>query len=444
MHRWLLCLILAATPAPAADPPPDRLPQQQLKAVEKKIDETKKTGAELERTAAAIADEVAKLQDDSVASARIAQDNEAQLTELEARTAALGEQEDRQAAELQARQEHERRVLAALQRLAQNPPAAVLLSPGAPLDLARGAMLLGTAAPRLEAEAKEIALALDALRRTRSDIATERQEMAERQAALETERLRLADLMKQKQALEGEARDRAEAAQEKLAALTAQAGDLKELILRVEKERERKLEEDRRREADAKAKAERDEAERAAKAAEAARQAAAHPSEGSIRDKPSPGTQVAAAVPAAAHDLAPPGRKLRELQPGKAVLLMPASGDISKHFGDPEGVSTSKGLTISTRAGAQVVAPYDGQIMFAGPFKGYGQILIIDHGGGYHSLLAGLDVLEANVGQSVIAGEPVGTMRSEGAASLYLELRRQGQPINPLPWLAAREGKVSG
>ena len=437
MRRALFCLILVAAPALAADPAPDA----RLKAVEQKIDETKKTGAELDRQAQVIADELAKLQDQSVVSARIAQDNEARLTDLEARIAMLASQETRQQAELATQQEHERRVLAALQRLARNPPAAVLLSPGSPLDLARGAMLLGTAVPRLEAEAREIAASLDQLRRTRAEIASERADMTAHQAALDTERQRLAVLLKQKQALEGETRERAQAAQQNLVALTSEAGDLKELILRVERERERKLEEDRRRAADAKAKAEREEADRAAKDAENRRLADA-----AGRDKPSPGVSLASAapVPAALHDPAAPGRKLRELQLGKTALQMPAAGDISKRFGDPEGFSTSKGLTITTRANAQVVAPFDGTIMFAGPFKGYGQILIIDHGGGYHSLLAGMEQLDASVGQTVIAGEPLATMRADGVPSLYLELRKQGQPINPLPWLAARDGKVSG
>jgi murein hydrolase activator len=437
VRRALFCLILIAAPALAADPAPDA----RLKAVEQKIDETRKTGAELDRQAQSIADELAKLQDQSVASARVAQDNEARLTDLEARIAVLASQESRQQAELTTRQEHERRVLAALQRLARNPPAAVLLSPGPPLDLARGAMLLGAAVPRLEAEARGIAASLDQLRHTRAEIASERAEMTEHQAALDTERQRLASLLKQKQALEGETRERAQAAQQSLAALTSEAGDLKELILRVERERERKLEEDRRRLADAKAKAEREEADRAAKEAESRRLADA-----AARDKPSPGVSVASAapVPAALHDPLAPARKLRELQLGKTALQMPAAGDISKRFGDPEGFSTSKGLTIATRANAQVVAPFDGTIMFAGPFKGYGQILIIDHGGGYHSLLAGMDQLDASVGQSVIAGEPLATMRADGTPSLYLELRKQGQPINPLPWLAARDGKVSG
>ncbi len=437
MRHALVLLLLVASPALAADPPPD----QKLKQVERKIEETKKTGADLDRQAQDVAAELAKLQDQSVASARIAQDNEARLTDLEARIAVLSAQETRQQADLQTRQEHERKVLSALQRLAQNPPAAVLLSPGQPLDLARGAMLLGTAVPRLEAEARAIAISLDQLRHTRAEIASERADMAEHQAALDTERKRLAELVKAKQALEGETRDRATATQQSLAALTSEAGDLKELIQRVERERERKLEEEKRKAAEAKAQAEREAADRAAKDAEEKRLA-----EAAARDKPSPEAAKPAPAPVqvAAREVPPAAHKGRPLELGKTSLQMPAAGDISKRFGDQDGYSTAKGLTIATRSGAQIVAPYDGTIMFAGPFKGYGQILIIDHGGGYHSLLAGMDQVEASVGQVVIAGEPVGTMPSGGEAALYLELRRQGQPINPLPWLAARDGKVSG
>jgi len=102
-------------------------------------------------------------------------------------------------------------------------------------------------------------------------------------------------------------------------------------------------------------------------------------------------------------------------------------------------------LTIEARPGGQVVAPYDGRVEFAGPFRGYGQILIIEHGDGYHSLLAGLDRIDGAVGQRLAAGEPVGSMPPDGhGAALYLELRRHGQPINPLPWLATRDDKVSG
>ena len=84
-------------------------------------------------------------------------------------------------------------------------------------------------------------------------------------------------------------------------------------------------------------------------------------------------------------------------------------------------------------------------MVFAGPFKGYGQLLIIDHGEGYHSLLAGLDRIDAQLGNPVLAGEPVGTMSDTGEAPvLYVEFRRNNEPVNPLPWLAARKGNIRG
>jgi len=127
-------------------------------------------------------------------------------------------------------------------------------------------------------------------------------------------------------------------------------------------------------------------------------------------------------------------------------MVYPASGTVALRYGETDefGVS-SKGLTLLTRPGAVVVAPFDGRVEFAGPFKGYGQILIIQHGDGYHSLLAGLDRIDEAVGDWLVAGEPVGVMgSSDPKPRLYLELRHNGQPINPLPWLATRDEKVSG
>ena len=95
---------------------------------------------------------------------------------------------------------------------------------------------------------------------------------------------------------------------------------------------------------------------------------------------------------------------------------------------------------------AQVIAPYEGRVAFSGPFRAYGELLIIEHNGGYHTLLAGMAHIDVAVGQWVLTGEPVGTMGNEVTRkpALYWEIRRKGQPINPLPWLAVREGKVSG
>ena len=128
-------------------------------------------------------------------------------------------------------------------------------------------------------------------------------------------------------------------------------------------------------------------------------------------------------------------------------LPFPAVGDIVAQFGEPTDNGLSrKGISLRTRWEAQVVAPYDGQVAYAGIFRGYGLLLIIDHGEGYHSLLTGMARIDAALGQRVLAGEPVGVMGLPTADPpiLYVELRHDGQPINPLPWLAVRNGKISG
>jgi septal ring factor EnvC (AmiA/AmiB activator) len=126
-------------------------------------------------------------------------------------------------------------------------------------------------------------------------------------------------------------------------------------------------------------------------------------------------------------------------------LSFPAEGRLSQRYGEgTESEGLAKGIVITTRTAAQVVSPFDGVVAFAGPFRGYGQLLILEHSEGYHTLLAGMSRLDGAVGQRVLAGEPVGVMSPEGDPSLYVELRRDGQPINPLPWLATRTNEKSG
>ncbi|MBZ0325779.1 MAG: peptidoglycan DD-metalloendopeptidase family protein, partial [Alphaproteobacteria bacterium] len=122
-------------------------------------------------------------------------------------------------------------------------------------------------------------------------------------------------------------------------------------------------------------------------------------------------------------------------------------GSVLRTFGERiQGGTTSAGIVIGTRPDAPVIAPYDGLVVFAGPFRGYGQLLIIEHGEGYHILLSGLFRIDANAGQRLLAGEPIGVMgkAEDGGTSLYVELRHESRPIDPMPWLTAQRGKVSG
>lgn len=115
---------------------------------------------------------------------------------------------------------------------------------------------------------------------------------------------------------------------------------------------------------------------------------------------------------------------------------MPARGQVVTRYGEEtaKGVS-SKGIIVKTRSQAQVIAPFDGTVIFAGPFRGYGNLIIIDHGKGYLSLLAGLETIDTELGQLLLAGEPVGQMPDDDDARLYIEIRKDNHPINPLTWI---------
>ena len=138
---------------------------------------------------------------------------------------------------------------------------------------------------------------------------------------------------------------------------------------------------------------------------------------------------------------------VRSFTAARGTLPLPVRGDLVEFFGQPEeGGGRTTGIAIASRAGAQVVTPYDGRVVFVGPFRGYGQLLIIEHGEGYHTVLAGVARIDSVLDQWLLAGEPVGVMGpgSRGRPILYVELRRNGAAINPLPWLAAGGRKVSG
>ena len=162
------------------------------------------------------------------------------------------------------------------------------------------------------------------------------------------------------------------------------------------------------------------------------------------------GTAAAPSSPQVAT-LSPPSptapADIRPFPEAQASLVLPARGRITRRYEDAvssdSGILT-KGITIEARSAAQIVAPFDGKVVYARPFRGYGLILIIEHQGKYHSLLSGLERIDAVEGQWVLAGEPVGVLGSPTSEKpeLYLELRRDGQPIDPLPWLASTNGKV--
>ncbi len=409
-------------------------PEQQLKSVQQQLEESRQKQVQYAQQAEALAREIEALRADSIAAAQSAQQHEAALSALEDRLASLGVEEARKSDELKRHRAQQQQLLMALERLARNPPEALALAPGDPVDAVRSALLMGAAVPPLEAQARRLGREVAALANLRRETdAAEARHRAER-VDLDKEQTRLAALIARKAVLQDEAQHGAAENGQHQLQLAAQATDLQQLIERLDTERKaREAEAQRRRqEQQRQAEAER----RAAEQLMALQQK--RPAE---RDN----SVVVTAPPPPLRDPGKPAA-LRPFAQARGAMLIPASGRLLRRFGENDELGmAAKGLTFETRGGAQVVAPYDGRVLFSGPFKGYGQILIIEHGDGYHSLLAGLDRVEGTVGQWVVAGEPVGTMpRGDRKPHLYLELRHDGQPINPLPWLATRDEKVSG
>jgi murein hydrolase activator len=424
-----LALLLAAIAVPAA------AQQGELEEIERRLADDRAAAEALEAAAAALAAEVEELRGQSIAVARRAQDLESAMTEAERRLEALGVEEAAKSAALAQRRGQLGRTLGALQRLALQPPEAALARSAGPVDSARAALLLRVAIPELESDAAALRADLGDLAVLRARIALERDDLAAATAALSTERNRLQALAARKGELQAATEAERAAAAARIAALAGEARDLRELTERLE--------------------AERQEAERLAaqqRDLEAARRAAAEAA--AAEAEASQAAEAAAAAPPAVEQearqiarLTPPA-SLRAFPEAESSLTMPVRGQVVRLFGQesPNAGSTERGIAIAARPGAQVVAPFDGKIAYAGPFRGYGLILIIEHGGRYHTILAGFDRIDAVVGQWVLAGEPIARMgeAAGGDPELYFELRRTGQAINPLPWLATTDDKVRG
>lgn len=441
-RRLFACAAIAASIAAvgaqaAPEPPPARIDvvNDRLQDIERALQESRQQTDSLQEKASALARETAELRAQLIRAARAAQEHEAALTDLEARLTELNEEERTKAQVLVGQRERLSDLLGALERLARLPPEAMIAQPGTPQDTLRSAILLRAAVPELEKQAKALRQEIESLALLRDDIIAKRADQEAQARALAEERARLGALLARKATLEKQTLAQRQKAAAKAKVLADQAGDLRELLARIEADR--KAQEA----AERKAAAERAAAEAAARAKrEAAQASRARTAEN--------GTQApAAAAPSEARVAALGAPHPGSFGRAKGRLALPAQGRLVQAFGERLSIGgESRGITIETQPGAQIVAPYDGQVVFAGPFRDYGQLLIIEHSEGYHTLLAGFERIDSAVNQTLLAGEPVGVMADPavGNPRLYIELRHNGRPINPLPWMATPINKVSG
>jgi septal ring factor EnvC (AmiA/AmiB activator) len=369
---------------------------------------TTKLKAELE----AIGEDRRKLNAMLLGSAASIRDLETRQGEAETRLSSLQASEDTVRRSLGSRRAVISEVLAALQRVGRRPPPALMVSPEDALQSVRTAILLGAVLPDMKVEVDTLLADLAELVRLRNEIAAERDGLGRDLAALSQERMRMTVLIAERQRKQAETEKALDAERARSVQLARQADNLKELIGRIEQD-----------------------IASAARAAAAAR-----------------GTQATLAT------LNDPGRLSPAIAFGSAQkkLPLPLNGIKIRDFGMPDGLGGSeKGLSLASRVGAQVTAPCDGWVVYAGPFRSYGQLLILNAGGGYHVLLAGMERISVDLGQFVLTGEPVAVMgggpQSAAAVAtgsrqpvLYIEFRKDGAPVDPSPWWASDSEKVRG
>ena len=416
------------TPPPAPDDP---IGKAKLRGIESQIEksgfEQRRLNYEIENLSA----ETQKLRQSLIDVAKKVREAEERLAAQEEKLASLGKREDALRQSLRSRERVLAEVLAAMQRIGRKPPPALLVAPEDVLSSMRAAILLGAVLPDMRDEAMILVADLKTLTDLRREAAAVTEQMRAERNGLDAERTRMASLVTERQnqiSLSKEQLDREKA---RVASLSQEAKSLRDLISRSETEIVGN-----------------------ARAVEIAKRAPA-PGKG--------GTDVAALNTEA-------GRSVARLQPRIAFaerrgqIPLPVSGQIARLFGQPDGVGgTERGTTISSNPGAVVTAPGDGWVHFAGPYRGYGHLVILNAGNGYHVVLAGMERLAVEIGQFVLAGEPLGFLAGSSSAgkgegpsvpgqtgvnvvkgsanplggakpALYVEFRKDGSPFDPSSW----------
>ncbi len=382
--------MIAALPGSAAAPArPVNLLEQERTALARALVDAKaaaRRSATLERQADSAVAEADKARAEARVVASRVQQAEAEIAAAEARVKIIATLQRAQRARLAARQQPLARLTAALQSMARRPTVLALVQPGSIDDLVRVRAVLATTLPRVEAETASL----------RKDIARSRDlaRQATRAAALQREgRQQLAYRRAELARLEARARNRSRELastsrleEERALGLSERARDLDSLVDDLE-------------------------------ASATLRQQLAS-LEGPVLRPPRP--QASEVV----ENAAPPATNARP------AYRLPAAGAIVTGFGEVAATGVrSRGLTLATRPGAQLVAPADGRIAFAGAYRGFGQIVIIEHVGGWTSLITGLARTRLKVGERIAQGDPIGRA-ADNRPRITVELRRNGRPID--------------
>lgn len=471
----LLALLAAGTVSAQLPTTPEEA-RRQLEEARRQLEEAKRRQATVKSNVVDIAREREQLNTQLIETAALIQRSEGRLSAIEQRISELEAQEKLLRGSLAQHHNQIAGILAVMQKMGRNPPPVMITQRDDALRMVRSAMLLAAAFPQVRDKALAISERINELIRVTHEVRTEGEKLRSENERLNASRLRLAGLMEARRQSLSEQQAELEKLRQEAAQIAARAETLDQVFSQLERAVESHT-----------GLGAYEKARKAAAAAEAEAPAAAPaqappagataadiagdlkqtlPPDGSTpaKEAAKAAPTVVAMAPPPAVELAPKGQPA-SFNPGRMQPAMPFSRAIKQlpfpvhgkrilSFGERSQSGPSKGIFVETRHAARVVSPADGWIVYASVFRNYGPLLIISTGEGYHVVLMGMAQIEVQLGQFVVAGEPVGIMPSpprgqDGQApsttpSLYIEFRKDGRVINPDPWWVPASLKVQG
>ena len=412
--------------------------RKRLGETEQELQSNRVKAEGLTKDLAALAEERARLNSELIEAGSRVQTSEARLSETEGKLAELTEQVTVIQTSITERKVAIVKMLSAMQRIGRTPPPAIVTRRDDALAVVRGAMLLAKVFPELKYQADNLSHELEGLVTLENGIRTQRDEQKREADRLAAEQGRLDRLLEERKSRLAKGEVELTEVKQSTEQLASEVTNLNELIDRLDVQI-------------AKAEVAQYDAEIAAEKALRARlqqEVLATPANENVIEIKPDSTKLAFASP----DRLKPAMPFEQ---AKGTLRLPAQGKQMHGFGETDAAGTAlKGLSLQTREEARITAPADGWVVYSGPFRSYGQLLIINAGGGYHILLAGMSRIDVSLGQFVLAGEPIAVMGKSPASGnssdessrpvLYVEFRKDGRPVDPGPWWAEASGKVQG
>lgn len=363
--------------------------KETLRKTESEREEAEEKAAKLAEKLREVEKDRASIKSDLVRITRTLQRHEKQLQKAEKREAEITREIKTREASLALRRKELVAMMAAAVRLSQVPPEAGLMMPEYSEQTVEGASSLKLMTQTIKTRAEVLRQEMEKLEHDKIEAAEIREEIDERMFDINKKRKILDAAYKEKNALASsvgaEQKQQAKRAKE----LAKEAGSLKQLISSLEQV---------------------------------------------FSSKQKTGKGETSVVQAASNTGGKHG-KLRSFSRAKGDMHPPGSGQVMSEYSSKDGDEHSKGVTIETASSATVSAPYDGEVVFAGAFRRYGNMIILKHTDGYHTLIAGLEKIRTSTGEFLLEGEPIGAMGNAiDSRKLYVELRKDNQPIDPSSW----------